>query len=187
MPDNLPLPYDPAFAAWQQPTITFLGSFEHGPDALVGPTLGADFWDSLIDPIYGRPMWFDRQGNPISMLRWGELREVGVDAEGRYSESSYVRVGEDDVGEAHVSTVWLGMDHGFNFDGDPDYRPVIFETMIFGGEHDEAMMRYCTEEEAHRGHIEAVTDLRAGMRPWWAYGGQEDDAWHSAGHEEEGQ
>jgi hypothetical protein len=174
MPDNLPLPYDPEFAAWQQ------------PKELAGPfLLGDDYWDSLIDPIYGRPMWFDRQGNPISMLRWGELREVGLDPDGHYGEHSYVRVGEDVVGEVTVSTVWLGMDHGFvvgqRFPDDPPYRPVIFETMVFGGEHDQAQMRYCTEEEAARGHAEAVEDLRMGMRPWWSHGGEEDDEWHMKG------
>jgi hypothetical protein len=122
-------------------------------------------------------MHFDRQGEPISIRRWGELRERGLDPDGHYGPNSYVRVGEDTVGEAKISTVWLGMDHGFNF-GDPDnYRPVIFETMIFGGEFDEHMMRYCTEAEAVKGHAEAVTDLTAGMRPWWAYGGEEDDEW----------
>jgi hypothetical protein len=167
--DNLPLPYDRAFAMSQEPA------------ELVGPILGADYWDRIVDPIFERPMWFDRQGNPISTLRWGELREVGVDAEGSYGESSYVRVAEDDVGETHVSTVWLGMDHGWNFDRDPNYRPVIFETMIFGGKHDQRTMRYCTEAEAYKGHAEAVADLRAGMDPWWAYGGQEDDEWRSGG------
>lgn len=54
-------------------------------------------------------------------------------------------------GKAHVSTVFLGLDHGFD-DGDP----VLFETMIFGGEHDREMWRYCTWAEAVEGHERAV-------------------------------
>lgn len=146
--------------------------------------LGEDYWDQAVDPIMGRAMVFDRQGQPISMRRWGELRETGLDPDGHYGEHSYVRVGEDKVGEVTVSTVWLGMDHGWPSFAERQgnqYRPVIFETMIFGGEFDECQRRYRTEAEAAQGHAEAVTDLRAGMRPWWSYGGEEEDEWHWRG------
>jgi len=48
-----------------------------------------------------------------------------------------------------VSTVWLGLDHGYG--GGP---PLIFETMVFGGAHDEDQWRYPTEVEALAGHAE---------------------------------
>lgn len=54
-------------------------------------------------------------------------------------------------GGVHVSTVFLGMDHSF-FGG----PPILFETMIFGGEHDEYQQRYATWEEAEAGHDKAV-------------------------------
>ena len=178
---NLPVLYDPDFAAWQQPMIIFTpphdARWANLRDEIAPPRRGNDMWDQIVDPLMGRPMYFDRQGTPISMRRWGELRERGIDADGRYGPNSYVRVGEDRVGEVTVSTVWLGIDHGFNFDDPDNYRPVIFETMIFGGEHDDAMMRYCTDEEAVKGHAEAVEDLRMGMRPWWSHGGVDDDEW----------
>ena len=41
------------------------------------------------------------------------------------------RIGSDHVREAWVSTVWLGIDLGYWGWG----PPIIFETMIFGGEH----------------------------------------------------
>ena len=110
-------------------------------------------------------MCFDRQNNPITVAEWGRLREQGLDPNGYYGANSYVRVGEDVVRGVTISTVWLGLDHGFG-----DARPAIFETMIFGGEYDQAQMRYHTEEEAVRGHREAVTDVTAGMAPWWSYG-----------------
>ena len=46
-----------------------------------------------------------------------------------------------------VSTVYLGSDHSYD-----DGPPVLWETMIFGGEHDEACMRYRSHREAMRGH-----------------------------------
>lgn len=50
-----------------------------------------------------------------------------------------------------VSTVFLGMDHSFM--GGP---PLLFETMIFGGEHDGYCERYSTWEEAETGHQKAI-------------------------------
>jgi len=57
-------------------------------------------------------------------------------------------------GDATVSTVFLGIDHGFSsvFGG----NPILFETMIFGGEHDGYQERYSTYEEAEAGHQRAV-------------------------------
>jgi hypothetical protein len=52
-------------------------------------------------------------------------------------------------GEIQVSTVFLGMDHSLGG------SPILFETMIFGGEEDGFQMRYRTWEEAVRGHEEA--------------------------------
>lgn len=50
-----------------------------------------------------------------------------------------------------VSTVFLGLDHSFG-----DGPPILFETMIFGGKHNEYQERYATWEEAKSGHKEAV-------------------------------
>jgi hypothetical protein len=49
-----------------------------------------------------------------------------------------------------VSTVFLGIDHGFGG------KPLWFETMIFGGEHDGFQERYETWAEAELGHFCAV-------------------------------
>jgi hypothetical protein len=71
------------------------------------------------------------------------------------------RVGFDTIkpGET-VSTVWLGLDH--RFDEGP---PLIFETMIFGGPHDQYCDRYSTEEAALAGHDQTVAALREGRDP----------------------
>jgi hypothetical protein len=57
-------------------------------------------------------------------------------------------VAKTKVGDAEVSTVFLGLDHRFGDDG----PPLIFETMVFGGIHDQDMERYSTWEEAEAGH-----------------------------------
>jgi hypothetical protein len=51
------------------------------------------------------------------------------------------------IEEIMVSTVFLGLDH--NYWGGP---PILFETMIFGGKHDQYQRRYCTYDEAEAGH-----------------------------------
>lgn len=48
-----------------------------------------------------------------------------------------------------VSTVFLGLDHGF------DGAPLWFETMIFPSDNDEYQVRYATWDEAKAGHTEA--------------------------------
>lgn len=55
----------------------------------------------------------------------------------------------DDV---RVSTVFLGIDHSFSGGG----YPLLFETMIFGGPHNNFQDRYSTWGEAELGHESAV-------------------------------
>src|SRR3972149_4247748 len=50
--------------------------------------------------------------------------------------------------DVYVSTVFLGINHRFGDDG----PPLLFETMIFGGEHDGWQARYSTWDEAVEGH-----------------------------------
>lgn len=57
-------------------------------------------------------------------------------------------------GDIHVSTVFLGLDHDHSLD--PDAPPVLFETMIFGGQLDTYQDRYATEAEAIKGHRAAL-------------------------------
>ena len=61
------------------------------------------------------------------------------------------RVGKDTIGDVNISTVFLGIDHSYN-----GGTPVLFETMIFGGENDQYKERYTSWEEAEKGHKRAV-------------------------------
>ena len=64
---------------------------------------------------------------------------------------------------ADISTVFLGLDHGWS--GGP---PVVFETMIFGGPEDQFQERYCTWAEAESGHKRAVWRARFALFFWLA-------------------
>lgn len=119
-------------------------------------------------------MWFDRQGKEISIRKWGRL----------HRDMAYINVGDSaviyDSAAWEVSTVWLGMDHGFGFM--TGGLPVIFETMIFGindeyermangvCRHDDdedcnclegVQYRYSTEEQARAGHQHAIETIVA--------------------------
>ena len=102
--------------------------------------------------------WYDRDGNPIGaemamLLRYGNEGTV----------SDYARIGLDEFDGVKVSTVWLGLDHNLGLHGE---KPLIFETMIFGGDHSEDCYRYSTKEEALDGHNTVVENLRNGRDPW---------------------
>lgn len=64
-----------------------------------------------------------------------------------------------DAPGAHVSTVFLGMDHGRGSDG----KPVLYETLVFGGPLDSEMWRYRTWAEAEAGHLAAVAICNAAL------------------------
>jgi hypothetical protein len=54
-----------------------------------------------------------------------------------------------------VSTVFLGLTHGYGNDG----RPILYETMVFGGANDGDCRRYATEEKAIDGHNDMAKAL----------------------------
>lgn len=97
--------------------------------------------------------YYDMDGNEISQLEWGQSY--------RHPERRIVK--QDHIGPYFVSTVLLGIDHGF----DPRKPPVIFETMIF---HDPKgtsslgeevfMDRYTNKDAALAGHDQALERAR---------------------------
>jgi hypothetical protein len=123
-------------------------------------------FDDLPPGVRDAPTFFDRCGNPIGMGRWMDL----------HHDISYKRVRWTHVGSWEVSTVWLGIDHGFIG------PPLIFETMVFeqaesngymgpalgldGGGYvyhesfDEYTSRYSTEGQAIAGHEATVREVR---------------------------
>lgn len=68
----------------------------------------------------------------------------------RYFEKADRRVNRYERGDVVVSTVFLGLDH--RVIGEGKAPPILFETLVFGGELDGEMERYCTYDEAEEGH-----------------------------------
>ena len=60
-------------------------------------------------------------------------------------------VKQDSIGDISVSTIFLGLDHSFMSE-----TPILWETMIFGGEFDQYMDRYSSYEDALKGHETAM-------------------------------
>jgi hypothetical protein len=106
-------------------------------------------WDR-IDPDRAHR---DLDGNPISLRQWCVLFE----STGRI-------VAQDHVGEYYLSTVWLGIDHGFG-----DGPPLIYETMLFKGtRNDVETYRYSTWTEAEQHHAKLLEELKLIVAGSWA-------------------
>lgn len=56
-------------------------------------------------------------------------------------------VKKENINDVEISTVFLGVNHNFG-----EGEPILFETMIFGGKYDGEQERYCTWDEAIKGH-----------------------------------
>lgn len=78
---------------------------------------------------------------------------------GRWFEKADRRVAQDQIVDVRISTVFLGLDHQYGA-GDP----LLFETMIFGGEHDQYQDRCSTWEQAEKMHADAVALVRNSTR-----------------------
>ena len=77
-----------------------------------------------------------------------------VETWARWLESADRHVRDTARDDVRVSTVFLGLDHGFG-----DERPVLFETMLFVNGSGEQMERYCTWDEAEVGHARWVMQV----------------------------
>lgn len=75
----------------------------------------------------------------------------------RWFESADRTVGSDQIGESRVSTVFLGLDHNFG-----EGPPVLWETMVFGGELEGEQNRCAgSREQAEAMHAKMVERVKA--------------------------
>jgi len=104
----------------------------------------------------GRPLYYDRQGQPMTVHQWAQKVE----------DANYTLIALDVIGPDEpldpapvitVSTFWWGVNPNWR-----DDEPLIYETLIMGGGYDATGMRYATEERAREGHRRVVDELRAG-------------------------
>lgn len=82
----------------------------------------------------------DASGEPEycdDLMTWGRWMETG----------DRIIAKDKPLDGVSVSTVFLGLDHSFG-----EGPPILFETMVFGGEHDGEMERYTSKEAAIEGH-----------------------------------
>lgn len=94
-----------------------------------------------------RPHYYSRDGQPMSLRQWAERFE---------DDLAYKHVRMSMVGEVEVSTVWIGLPQA----GSTPERPLIFESMVFGGELDGYAWRWSTLEEAEAGHDQVLAEVR---------------------------
>jgi len=65
-------------------------------------------------------------------------------------------VAKTKIRKVEVSTVFLGLDHSFDSE-----KPLLFETMVFGGKFDGHQERYTTWEKAKIGHDTIVKKIKS--------------------------
>lgn len=87
-----------------------------------------------------------REVVPVSLMEWAAW----------FATATERHLAKTDVAGAHVSTVFLGINHSFG--GGP---PLLFETMVFGGPLDGEQERYSTFDEAEAGHAAMVEKVKA--------------------------
>lgn len=87
----------------------------------------------------------DRLPVAVDMMTWA-----------RWFQDADRSIGDDRIGNARVSTVFLGINYNMRMGGEP----ILFETMIFGGPLNDEQWRYATYDEAERGHAEAVVSVK---------------------------
>lgn len=126
-----------------------------------------------METIRTRPMYYrlnaDKSVSPI-VGRLGDENSATMEWAREFEKFQDRIVAHDDVDGRLVSTVFLGLDHGFG-----SGPPVLFETMVFSNEtktfrwsthereyHEELdQRRYCTWAEAVAGHAEILAETRA--------------------------
>jgi hypothetical protein len=87
----------------------------------------------------------DRLPVAVDMMTWA-----------RWCQDHDRSIARDEIGNAVVSTVFLGLNHNMRMSGEP----ILFETMIFGGPLDQAQWRHRSYDEAERYHRQAVIEAR---------------------------
>lgn len=97
--------------------------------------------------------WVETEGGGLEPGTLADMGRLYGTPEGNDAR----RVALDEEGGVSVSTVFLCLDH--YYDAHPNRAPVLYETMVFGGAHDQDQRRYCTREQALAGHAEVCREV----------------------------
>lgn len=95
-------------------------------------------------------------GQPVTAdhLTWGRWMT-------EHPEDKIIR--KTQIDDMVISTVFLGLDHNFS-PKEEETEPILFKTMIFGGEHDGEQWRFATHAEAVEFHEVFCASLSAARR-----------------------
>lgn len=117
-----------------------------------------------IDEVLGHVPYGILVGRQVMRVDWREYMEwmqqhkyVPRLVDEKRNPADLTRVGWDEVRGAAISTVFLGIDHGFGIG-----RVQWFETMVFGATNYHGQWRYATWDEAVAGHQRVVAAVREG-------------------------
>lgn len=115
-----------------------------------------------IDGIYDEDMYIlDEAGEPACCPEYWRFMKFWTQPGTRQRcRIAFTRIDH----EVYVSTVFLRYDHGFRMlhrlistpEERVQYKPVLWETMIFGGNENGYQERYNSRAEAEAGHERAV-------------------------------
>lgn len=95
--------------------------------------------------------------NPDHTIRLAETEEDKDIAYRQHAGKAKILV-QEDVGNAWVSTVFLGLDHNWG-----EGPPLVFETMVFRDGNGDDCQRYSTWLQAMEGHRKVCASLTSGL------------------------
>ena len=100
-----------------------------------------------------KTLWYilDENKNPVPAKNQFDAERLLLDDSKRRVALDNIVV-EDYSITITVSTVFLVLNHNHSLKG----KPILFESMIFNGELNQSMNRYCTWKEAEEGHQKMV-------------------------------
>lgn len=103
--------------------------------------------DEIVRHADGTPMFWDRERKPLTLREFGQL----------FQDHSYRILARTDIGDATVTTAWLGVDQG------PlgEDLPQIFGTIIRRGDQWGTERFDATEADALTRHADVVAALEA--------------------------
>lgn len=109
--------------------------------------------DNEVRRFCGRPQHYILEGGklkPVPLLVWARWLD---------NPDNNRQIADARIDGVRISTVFLGLDHNWQ----PEGPALVFETMIFGGDHDGFCERYATLDEAKQGHKRVVAMVKGTM------------------------
>ena len=95
-----------------------------------------------------------KEPDPIKWLEWFETADRKV-----RKDTAKVSLKGRPIGNIDISTVFLGIDHNFG-----DGKPLLFETMVFGGPLDQECERCSTWEAAEQMHEKMCEKVKLAIK-----------------------